>query len=260
MAGDAGGPGPGPAVDEALVSALAEQIAGRGEDLRRRIEAHAAGPVQVVAVTKGHPVEVALATVRAGFTVLGENYAQELRDKAPAVARALAGAVDGAADGAVDGAVDGAADGAADGVQWHFIGRLQSNKVRMLAPHVALWESLDRPSVIREVARRAPGAAVLVQVDLAGIEGRGGCARPDAPAMVGLARELGLDVRGLMGVGPPGGPEHAREGFRWLRAEAEALGLLEVSMGMSADLEVALEEGSTMVRVGSALVGPRPPR
>lgn len=231
-AAGAAGAGPAPGLDEALVATLAEQIAGRGEDLRRRIETHARGPVQVVAVTKGHPVEMALAAVRAGFVALGENYAQELRDKAPVVA----------------------------GAQWHFIGRLQSNKVRMLAPHVSLWESLDRPSVIREVARRVPGAAVLVQVDLAGIEGRGGCPRAEAPAMVGLARELGLEVRGLMGVGPPGGPEEAREGFRWLRAEADALGLHEVSMGMSADLEVALEEGSTMVRVGSALVGPRPPR
>lgn len=223
------------------VAVLAEQIVERAGPLRHRIDALARGPVRIVAVTKGHPVDAVLAAAAAGFHDLGENYAQELRAKAEEVG-------------------PGRAERASSAVSWHFIGRLQSNKVRMLAPHVALWQSLDRSSVIDEVARRAPGADVLVQVDLAGVAGRGGCPRGDAGQLVQQALDAGLHVRGLMGVGPMGEPEDSREGFRWLRREVESLGLAEVSMGMSGDLEVAVQEGATMVRIGTALVGPRPPR
>lgn len=224
-----------PGLDEALVDRLAGEIAGRAESVRRRVALAATRDVLVVAVTKGHPPEVAAAALRCGFGDLGENYAAELAAKAALL-------------------------GAGPEVRWHFVGRLQSNKVRRIVGVVGLWQSLDRASVVDELARRAPGADVLVQVDLAGIPGRGGCPRGEAAALVQRCAEAGLAVRGLMGVGPPGEPEDAREGFRWLRAEADALGLDEVSMGMSADLEVALEEGATIVRVGSDLVGPRPPR
>ncbi len=219
-------------MDRARVAELAEQISRRAEVLRQRIDALARGPVKVVAVTKGHPAVVAAAAIEAGFTALGENYAQELRDKAPLVS----------------------------GAEWHFIGRLQSNKVRLIAEDVSVWQSLDRDSAIDAVAKRAPGAEVMIQVDLAGIEGRGGCERAEVPRLVQHAVDAGLSVVGLMGVGPPGDPEDSRQGFRWLAGEAASLELPQVSMGMSADLDVALSEGSTMVRVGSALVGPRPPR
>lgn len=240
------GAGPDPGVpDAAHVAHLAEQIIERAGPVRRRIEASARGPVRIVAVTKGHPVEVALATMAAGFEDLGENYAQELRAKAVVCAGAVR---------------RNEPAPAGRQLRWHFVGRLQSNKVRMLAPHVALWQSLDRDSVIDEVARRAPGAAVLVQVDLAGVEGRGGCPRHEAGRLVQRAVDAGLRVRGLMGVGPMGDPEDSREGFRWLRGEVDALGLEEVSMGMSGDLDVAVAEGATMVRIGTALLGTRPPR
>lgn len=219
-------------LDAATVGLLAEQIAQRGDALRKRIDAIADGPVEVLAVTKGHPVEVAAAALQAGYPALGENYAQELRDKAPQVA----------------------------GAEWHFIGRLQSNKVRLISTVVSVWQSLDRASVIDAVAKRCPGTSVMVQVDLAGIEGRGGCARSELPGLVQHAGDAGLSVVGLMGIGPPGEPEDSREGFRWLAAQAGALGLAQVSMGMSADLEVAVSEGATIVRVGSDLVGTRPVR
>jgi pyridoxal phosphate enzyme (YggS family) len=221
------GPGEDPATQ------LVEEIAARGEQLRALVASQARRPVRVVAVTKGHPVEVARAVLDAGFRDLGENYAQELLAKAPALVE--------------------------EDPEWHFIGRLQSNKVRQLAPVVGLWQSVDRASLVDELARRVPGARVLVQVDLAGLAGRGGCARGDAEALVERAAAAGLAVEGLMGVGVPGPPEASREGFRWLRTEADRLGLVEASMGMSGDLEVALSEGATMVRVGSALVGERPP-
>jgi PLP dependent protein len=236
--------------DPALVAAISE----RGDALRRRIAEHTDRPVRIVCVTKGHPVEVAAAALSAGFEDLGENYAQELQGKAAVLGDGAAVLGDGAAvlgDGA---AVLG------DGPRWHFIGRLQTNKVRLIAGVVELWHTIDRAGLAEQVARRAPGARVLVQLDLAGIEGRGGCEASSAPDLVQRCQDLGLVVEGLMGVGPPGDPEASRPGFRLLDRLAGELGLPERSMGMSGDLEVAVQEGATIVRVGSALVGPRPPR
>jgi hypothetical protein len=126
---------------------------------------------------------------------------------------------------------------------------------------VHLWQSVDRPRLVAEVARWAPGARVLVQVALSAEAGKAGCAPSDAPALVASATEAGLVVEGLMGVGPTsGGPEAARPGFRRLRRMADELGLRTVSMGMSGDVPVALAEGATLLRVGTALFGPRPSR
>ena len=140
---------------------------------------------------------------------------------------------------------------------WHCIGRLQRNKVRTIAPLVELWQSVDRLSLAAEIARHAPGAAVLVQVNVSGAEQQGGVAPTQAPAVVEGCRDLGLEVRGLMAIGANGPAEAARPGFRALRELADRLDLPERSMGMSADLEVAVQEGATLVRVGSALFGPR---
>ena len=213
--------------------AMVDMVAERSQQLRTRIAELTDRRVTIVAVTKGHPPEVAAAALAAGCIDLGESYAQELVPKAA-----------GLAGGDVV-------------PRWHFIGRLQSNKVRSLAGIVALWHTIDRPSIAVEVAKRSPGASVLVQLDLAGLPGRGGCVPAEAPALVHRCTELGLDVRGLMGVGAPGTPEDARPGFRLLDDIAAELGLEERSMGMSSDLEVAVEEGATLVRVGTALVGPR---
>jgi pyridoxal phosphate enzyme (YggS family) len=186
-------------------------------------------------VTKGFGSEAVAAAVAAGCRAIGENYAQELVAKAPA-ARAA-------------------------GVAVHFIGQLQTNKVRQLAGLVDVWESVDRARLVTELARRAPGARVLVQVDTTGEEGKAGCPIADVPALVRAAADAGLAVAGLMTVGPTeGGPEAARPGFRAVRALVDELGLTICSMGMTADLDVALEEGTTEIRVGTALFGPRPPR
>lgn len=212
------------------VSTLAERLAS----VRERIE-RAGGDleaVRIVAVTKGFGTDAAIAALEAGLTDLGENYAQELLAKAPAVARP----------------------------RWHFLGALQRNKVKALAPHVALWQALSSLPAGREIARRAPGAQVLVQVNATGESQKHGCAAADAPALVDALRDLGLDVQGLMVVGPAGPAEGARPAFRTVRALADDLGLPERSMGMSDDLEVAVQEGATIVRIGRALFGPRPPR
>ena len=99
---------------------------------------------------------------------------------------------------------------------------------------------------------------MLAQAALTGEDSKGGCPEAQLPALVDGLRDLGLDVRGLMTIGPLGPPEDARPVFRKLRQLAERYEVVDCSMGMSADLEVAVEEGTTMVRLGSALFGPRP--
>ncbi len=143
----------------------------------------------------------------------------------------------------------------------HFIGRLQSNKVRSLSGVVDVYESVDRQSLVDSIARRSPGARVLVQVDTTGAPGKGGCPLGEAADLVAAADDAGLRVEGLMTVGPTeGGPAAARDGFRAVRALTTQLGLQVCSMGMTDDLEVAVEEGSTQVRVGTALFGWRDAR
>ena len=141
---------------------------------------------------------------------------------------------------------------------WHFLGAVQRNKVARLAPVVAWWQGVSRVEEGRAIAGRRPGATVLVQVDVAGLPGRGGCPPDEVPDLVGALRDLDLDVAGLMAVGPPGPPEESRPGFALVSRLADRLDLPVRSMGMSDDLEVALSEGSTMVRLGRALFGARP--
>jgi len=207
------------------------EVADRLGALRDRLSRAGGDHLKVVAVTKGFGPDVVAAAMEAGLVDLGENYAQDLLAKA--------------------------AESSAQ-PRWHFIGRLQRNKIRKIADLVHLWQSVDRPELAVEIARRAPGAKVLVQVDIAGIGGRGGCAPDDTAGLVGRCREAGLEVAGLMAVGAPGSPAQARPGFRLLASQARDLGLVELSMGMTADMEMAVEEGATMVRVGTALFGPRP--
>jgi uncharacterized pyridoxal phosphate-containing UPF0001 family protein len=232
-------------------SELLQQIVERAALLQARILNITDRSVKVVCVTKGHGVNVKAAAFAAGFTDLGENYAQEL------VAGAASLGAGAASLGAGAASLGAGAANLPTSPRWHFIGGLQSNKVRSLAEIVSLWQSVDRLSLAQEIARRAPGAQVLVQLDLAGISGRSGIAPADAAELVRNCIDLGLDVRGLMGVGVPGPPEESRLGFRMLSNLADELELPERSIGMSNDFEVAVSEGSTMLRVGSALLGPR---
>jgi pyridoxal phosphate enzyme (YggS family) len=212
--------------------------AARLAAIRARIAAAGRAPeeIVVVAVTKGFGADALDAAASMGLDDVGENYAQELADKwkaDPNPAR-----------------------------RWHFLGRVQRNKVKAIAPAVHLWQGVDRLAAGEEIARRAPGARVLVQVNIDGAgpasAGRNGCHPAEVPGLVDRLGGLGLDVRGLMAVGPKGPPELARAGFREVTALADRLGLAERSMGMTDDLDVAVEEGSTMVRVGRALFGARP--
>lgn len=198
--------------------------------IRTRIASAGGDPDAVLIVGAKPPsVDACRAAVAAGVADLGENRAQELLAKAPHL----------------------------EGARWHFIGRLQTNKVRQLVAHVSLWESIDRAALVDELARRDPGARILVQINISAEEQKGGCTPAMAPRLVDHARSQGLDVIGLMGIGPDGPPEGARPAFQLLRALADDLELPERSMGMTSDLEIAVQEGSTMVRVGSGLFGPR---
>jgi pyridoxal phosphate enzyme (YggS family) len=219
-----------------VADSMMQPVSDRLAAVRRRITEAGGDPaaVTVVAVTKALPVDAVRAATAAGLHDVGENYAQEVLAKA-----------------------DQLGD---EAPRWHFLGRLQTNKVRHLAPHVRLWQSVDRAELVREIAKRAPGADVLVQVNLSGEAQKGGCSFDEVPFLVGLARDEGLDVRGLMGVGPAGPPAAARPGFDRLVGLASAMDLPVRSIGMSGDLEVAVAAGATMVRIGRDLFGPRPLR
>ena len=208
-------------------------VAERLEAVRARIAAAGGSGVRIVAVTKGFGADAIEAAVAAGCLDVGESYAQELLAKMPAV-RGPSPVV-------------------------HFIGHLQTNKVKHLAPVVDVWQSVDRVAAIDAIERHAaPGSAVLVQVNVSGAPQQGGCEPEATPALVEAAANAGLHVAGLMAIGQAGAAVDAGAGFRLLRRLVDDLGLAECSMGMTADLEVAVQEGSTMVRVGTAVFGPRP--
>jgi uncharacterized pyridoxal phosphate-containing UPF0001 family protein len=223
-------------------------VAGRLAEVRSRISA-AGGDlekVRIVAVTKGLGAEAARVACSAGLLDLGENYAGELLAKAAELASPEAGSSEDRPSGA--------------GPRWHYLGGVQRNKVARLAPHVALWQGVDRAEEGESIARHAPGAAVLVEVDTTGLAGRGGVPLDGVASLVDRLRSLDLDVRGLMTVAPPVGLDRnaTARAFADVGQLVAELGLDEASMGMSDDFELAVAEGSTMVRIGRALFGPRP--
>jgi pyridoxal phosphate enzyme (YggS family) len=225
------------AVDPAAVAANVARV-------RERIAAAAGragrdpGQVTLVAVSKLFPPEAIRAVLAAGVGDVGENYAQDLEAKAAAV----------------------------PGVRWHFVGRLQRNKAGVLVQVGALVHSLDSLAAARALGRRAVAAGTtahaLVQVEVGERQAAHGVGAGDLPAFVAACRQVeGLEVGGLMVMPAPGDdPEASRPAFRRTAELARDLGLARLSMGMTADFEVAVEEGATLVRVGTALFGPRPRR
>ncbi len=194
--------------------------------------------VTLVAVSKTQPAESIREAYAAGQRHFGENYAQEWRAKADALADL-------------------------PDLVWHFIGGLQTNKVKYLAGRVGWVHTVDRLELARELSRRfaARGAAVRVflEVNVAGEPAKSGCAPGEAAALADQLRALpALELRGLMCIPPAEGDP--RPHFAALRELNRALGLPDLSMGMSGDYPVAVEEGATVVRVGTAIFGARPPR
>lgn len=229
----------------------AAAIARRLEAVRARIEAACdrAGrdpaSVAVVGVTKTHPASVVADALAAGLADLGENRAQELAPKAE----------------------DAAAMGLAP--RWHFVGHLQRNKARQALPHAAVLHSLDSARLAEEIQRRldmgfgAPGLGgplpCYLEVNAGGEASKEGVEPAALGELLRAASALpGIAVAGLMTVAPQAGdPEEVRPVFRALRELAEAHGLAGLSMGMTDDYEVAVEEGATVVRLGRVIFGPR---
>lgn len=223
------------------LAALQAEIAARAEAVGRTPES-----VRLIGVSKGQPVESIMQAYDAGLRDFGESYAQELQAKAGSLP---------------------------EDIVWHFIGRLQTNKVRDVVQWATWIHSVDRPSLVRELKRRLQRKTnILVQVSPAGEEQKGGVSPEQLPELLERIAESELiEPRGLMVI-PPLADDHelTRAHFKTLsellpEAQGElershpelARGFTELSMGMSADYPQAVEEGATMVRVGSVLFGAR---
>jgi PLP dependent protein len=212
----------------------ADDVAQNLADLRARITDAGGDPyaIDIVAVTKGFGPEAVRAAYDAGLRLFGENYADELVAKAAAVTDLSA-------------------------IEWQFQGRIQTNKINRLAPIVATWQSVDSIDHLQALAKRVPGARVLVQIDLGSDPGRSGCGPDELAATVAAAAELPITIEGLMCVAPLHGD--ADVAFGAIASLADRFDLRVRSMGMSGDLEAAVRAGSTMLRVGTALFGARAP-
>jgi pyridoxal phosphate enzyme (YggS family) len=202
--------------------------------------------VGILAVSKTFPAESVLEAVAAGARAFGENYVQEGVDKALAV-RQVAGL---------------------PALEWHFIGPIQSNKTREVAEHFDWVHSIDRLKIAQRLSDQRPAdlppLQVCVQVNVSGEQSKSGVSLPEAAALVrAVAAMPNLKLRGLMAIPEPTDePARQRAAFAMLRAlrdeiNSEGLSLDTLSMGMSADLESAIAEGATLVRVGTAIFGKR---
>ena len=197
--------------------------------------------ITIVAVAKKHPAAAIEEAAAAGVTDIGENYAQELADKAAQVKAP---------------------------VRWHFIGGLQRNKARFVVGQVDLIHTVDRVPLGEEIEKRAAEAGVvqrvLVEVNVAGEQSKSGCAPANCHLVLGaLAGLPHVRCEGLMTMPPPGDLELAQRTFAQLRALRDSLAngsrpLPILSMGMSADYEAAIAEGATHLRIGTAIFGERP--
>jgi PLP dependent protein len=209
--------------------------------LRATAEANGHDPdrLRIVAVTKSWPVEVARAALEAGLTILGENRVQEAEPKVAALPDA----------------------------EWHFIGRLQSNKARRAIRAFAVIHSVDSLELLGRVgelaAEEASDTRFMLQVNVSGEESKAGMT-VEALAAADLALPTGTRLIGLMTMAPMGASDDdARAVFRRLRElrdrmeQVTGIGLPELSMGMTSDADAAAAEGATLVRIGTALFGPR---
>ncbi len=238
-------------MDESRAGIAMNQIETAFRQVREQIDeaARRAGrlPEQVtlVAVTKTRSVDEIREVVAAGATDLGENYVQEMVAKHEALADL-------------------------PGLRWHAIGHLQRNKIRQIAGFCSLIHSVDSTRLADEIQARAEGAGrrqpVLLEVNIAGEDTKFGLAPGDVEAVAQHVTSLNhLDLRGLMGMTPyAADPEESRRHFQALRELSEKLAanlppgsMTELSMGMTQDFQIAVEQGATLVRVGTAIFGKR---
>lgn len=235
-----------------MLSRVSSSIADNLTLVRTRIAAACAragrrpDQVRLIAVTKGQPTSAVVEALAAGQLEFGENYVQELRAKVAELQ---------------------AQPGREQQPRFHFIGHLQRNKVKDVVTLAHSIQTIDSFELAREIDKRSPAELdVMIEVNIAGEEQKAGVAADALSALVEQLRPLSkLRVRGLMTVPPAADePEAARPWFQKLRALGADLAKrellpasFELSMGMSADFEIAIEEGATMVRVGTTLFGAR---
>ena len=217
-------------------------LAANIERVRDRIAAASrragreAGNVLLLGVTKTVAPEMVDAAAAAGLTVFGENKVQEAQAKIPAVTGRA---------------------------RWHFIGHLQTNKARAAVALFDLIQSVDSCKLAGELDKWAAHAGktqpILLEINIAGEASKHGLRPEDGPAALAeINRLTHLEVRGLMAIPPAtADPDQTRQYFRRLRHLRDQLGLPELSMGMSHDFELAVEEGATIVRIGTAIFGDR---
>lgn len=221
-------------MEQAVPSSPLDQVRARIASAAK-IAGRKAADVTLIAVSKTKPTEAILDLIAQGQRVFGENRVQETQDKWPAIRAAH------------------------PDVELHLVGQLQSNKAEDAVALFDCIHSLDRPSLVDALAKAQDklGKRVpcFVQVNIGGEDQKGGCAVADVPALLTQARDVGIKVIGLMCV-PPAGTE-AAPFFALLDKLADENGLAALSMGMSDDLEVAVQLGASHVRVGSALFGSR---
>ena len=209
-----------------------EQIRERLEQINEIIAAKAQNQVDLIAVTKGFTHEEVNVASELGIKNFGENYAQELLAKNPLVDAEIS---------------------------WHYIGQLQSNKIRKVSHLVDVWHSVTSLKLAREIHNRNDQAKILLQVSVLGPSNSKGFEVEELPDLIFQLRDENIDVSGLMTMGVPGDMVATRFVFERLRKLADTFELSECSMGMSDDFEIALESGSSMIRIGSAIFGNRRP-
>ena len=209
-----------------------EQIRERLGKINEIIAAKAQNQVSLIAVTKGFTHEEVNVASELGIKNFGENYAQELLAKNPLVDAEI---------------------------NWHFIGQLQSNKIKKISHLVDVWHSVTSLKLAREIHNRNDQAKILLQVSVLGPSNSKGFEVEELPDLIFQLRDENINVSGLMTMGVPGDMVATRFVFERLRKLADTFELSECSMGMSDDFEIALESGSSMIRIGSAIFGNRRP-
>ncbi len=240
-------------------------------EVRSRIERAAAeagrqpDAVTLVAVSKTFPAEALRAAATCGQRHFGENYVQEALPKMAGVQAMLAADIESAASHHTAGAASPQAGSLLRPLVWHFIGPIQSNKTREIAGHFDWVHGIEREKVARRLSEQRPAGMpplnACIQVNVSGEASKSGVAPDEAAALAGTVASLpGLKLRGLMAIPEPGGD--ARSRFRLMRELLEdlntrGLALDTLSMGMSGDFEIAIAEGATLIRVGSAIFGKR---
>lgn len=240
-------------VSNDLAVRIADNIAAVSSSADEAARAAGRNPdeVRILAVSKTQPAEAVAAAYYAGIRIFGENYAQELRNKAPKTEEILGLSP-----------------------EWHFIGYLQTNKCKYIAPYCSTIHSLDSVGLAQELSKFANKLskefAALLQINTSGEASKYGCAPEDLPALAAAVAPIsGIRIIGLTTIaGLSCSPDEARREFALLRRLRETLAHetgrseseLELSMGMSGDFREAIAEGATIIRIGSLIFGERPPK